>query len=194
MAHRFDLPIGRAQTALDAAENARDLDDAASEWEVYLVFWRQALNKLDASGRSRFGRGGWLPINERISSDEGLSYLHEARNTVEHGLLHVTEQRPPELAIGGPGLIHIDRLEIVNGVIVQGAQHLQTPAGRHLIRFDPGGLSLAPLKVKERGKTKLIPVPLTCLGEDVDPASPFDLGRLGMMFVNDVRREVLGCL
>lgn len=49
-----------------------------------------------------------------------LSYLHQARHADEHGLERITAEEHGHVGIGvGGGHIHIERLEIRNGVITQ---------------------------------------------------------------------------
>lgn len=147
--HRADEHRTVCHSKAVALEGAADLEVAARYWSEFLVEHQRWYTRMQQA----FERGpsaAWFgKLKARRQSDPLLLYLHQARHADEHGLDRIAVAEPGGLGIGvGGGHVHIERLEIRNGVITQlvGSQD----GGPLKVRFTKPHLKLN--VVQNRGK------------------------------------------
>lgn len=155
----LDEPLHKSDAALKRLKLATTYKEAVESWTDFLVSWRRCINRCDAIGKPASGRK-WTP-SAAIADDQTLTFINEARNAVEHGLLQTVEITPRDcgaLEGGVPGT------------------------------FDQPA-ALKPVALADRGRE--IAVPAFGLGIHLDDPTPMQLAEIAQVFAWRVRNAVV---
>lgn len=171
------------------ASNAEDLRDA---WEEFLGDFGRTLNKLISAALNNPDSRPWGHKLKNVSShgDEGLVYLREARNTLEHGLSAFAELREPSVDI--LGLVRSSGGETIISNSIVGDRHIamayakiengrvkQSVGFRPLdIRQNPAEIRLVPIYSQEKKRTFIVPRSLG--GRKISPNNPTQLANFAL--------------
>ena len=124
-------PLYHAKRELVAAERAIDRMVKASSFEELEDEWKSYLNSIEkcwikAEKSCQHVRNLFQPWQGKFAQerrkDALLKYLKHARNSDHHSIQEGIEAKPASSSMyveGGPGVTHIDRLEIRGGRLVE---------------------------------------------------------------------------
>ena len=113
MAHRH-------LAALEHVKNHREFEDT---WYQFLMAFNAVFSKLEQGAKGIGSSEPWYGmIKHRRKKDELFHYLHQARNSAEHGLERVSERKPGGIGIGKGG-------ETVHGMSFDGNGNITIKAG-----------------------------------------------------------------
>ena len=154
-------------------------------WKAFLTAIEKAWAKLELAAKSstnskcRAWLGGFAASRR---TDPLLRYIKHARNVDHHTLAETVNFRPQQLAVkvpGGPGVVHIEKLEIGRGKIeYKGSHPLQ-------VEYSPPQLALQP--VKDRGDW--YNPPTQHLGVALKSPDPISVAEHALKFYKDVVDE-----
>ena len=81
---------------------AKQLDDLALAWELFLIFHQRTWNKCEAHYRGRSFWGPLLPkYSTRRKQDPILIYVHQARHVDEHGIDPIMHRQEASTIVTG---------------------------------------------------------------------------------------------
>ena len=168
--------LSEARSHLKRVANADNYLEFESAWTQLLTTANSIDTILEFGAKSDKKSKPWYgsKINLR-RSDPLLSYMHQARNSDEHGIEPVTEYDPGFVGIGGPNQdIYIESLVLMPSGPVGTVYGLdgRPPA----ITFKPAEFKLSNV-VDERYGNEFVP-PTTHLGKAIADQSPFGIGQL----------------
>ncbi|MDN7803078.1 hypothetical protein [Burkholderia gladioli] len=190
MGKKLDAARVALQYAKDGVEemkHAEDHGNFARAWIEILGHLTRVWNKTESAlkGDPKFYNS---PITKRVieqrKTDELLVYLIQARNADEHGVESLTESRRGGYGISpaNPGKpLIINSAKIRNGRLVE----FDSPTEVSVKIIPPKTIALP---VKNRGKIYVPPT--SHLGSSVSDASLIDLATLGIIYYEQVFKEL----
>lgn len=113
-----------AQRAIERMGQASSLEDLEDEWKAYLTAIEKCWIKVERACqhiRNKFQPWQGQYANER-RKDPLLKYLKHARNSDHHSIQENMDKKAASSSMyveGGPGVTHIERLEIKDGQLVE---------------------------------------------------------------------------
>jgi hypothetical protein len=97
-----DRSFERAEAYLQEMHSAETLGDLAHAWELFLIYNRRTWQKArDWSKPDAHANAAVSPLWIASQNDSVLKYCWEARNTDDHGLTPISEERPAALVVSG---------------------------------------------------------------------------------------------
>lgn len=142
------LAYRMARDNLQAMRDARQLDDLALAWELFLIYHQRTWNKCEAHYK---GKSFWGPLLPKYSTkrkhDPTLIYVHQARHVDEHGISPITQIQPSSTVISS-GILTGGTHIIGGGSYIQGPRNTatisvipadvcSTPVINHCITYQP---------------------------------------------------------
>ena len=184
--------------------SATSASDLRSAWEKFLASYARTIGRLIQFGHDDHRSRGWSHKLKNASSldDPGLTFLREARNTVEHGLEAFATFCDPAISIGGFGFNGAGNLSMTfQGNFVNGRPmgdfHIETRAGR-VVSLE--GRPLVPVlevptsiqlkEVRNIKKKIVVPVPASLMGTSIEVGKPVDLAQKATEFASGCLQEL----
>ncbi|WP_120499626.1 hypothetical protein [Roseovarius sp. EL26] len=183
---------------IEAADTAQTLRDA---WEDFLGSFSKAIGKMIGYGKLDPNLRPWANKlkNASTKDDEGLLYLREARNCVEHGLKPFAKFEDPLVDVAGV-------MDIKNGnVIITNCNFNSQPIDQLYLNVQQGRVTekagceavsitehaadvlLAPVYNEEKGKE--YPVPTMIGGNTIVSKTPTKFAHLAMSKLDELAKE-----
>jgi hypothetical protein len=181
----------RAEIAVEALKVATDFESAEYAWSDFILASGNIFAKLEQGAKKNTKARAWFnDKKDERRSDHLLLYLHEARNSDEHGIVRVTERyedagRPP-LGMTKPGFGKRIPLRLYNV-----DQKTMRPIGVPVEAFYPG--SFIKLVGVRYDRTKFCEPPRTHLGVEVKAyAWPQEVADLCLAYLRSLLVEAEG--
>lgn len=172
---------------LELAKEAAAAMGEAKSFREFELSWKKFLHHIDRVWNKAFDHfvkaPGWFGWSGKFMDlrkrDALLSYLFQARNSDEHSVREIAEQRPGSLSINPAtpgGAVYIDHLSINNGVVTIG------PGTVGVIHFEPARIALLPVKAKDG---RIYPPPTMHLGQKIDHLDYANIAAMALAFYQD---------
>lgn len=177
-----------ATKAAGELEGCETFDDFCDTWYTFLVAAKNIYTVLEqgakVSAQSRQWYGG---VKDFRRNDELLTYIFEARNDDEHGLENSAELAPGHLIIGKsiPGTSQSVRID---GMIGPGGTLRVTSLDGKPVAIEAKGPHARLVSVTARGDRTIFP-PTRHLGDAIGDASPLNVARLGLIYLEKLIEE-----
>jgi hypothetical protein len=185
--------LRKAERALGQCKKAVSFADFSSNWTDFLVHTGGVLNLIQAGAEQTPQGRQWHGGIKRFGrSDELISYLHQARNSVEHSVADSLAMKPQVVTIGykqdfvGGGILKIDEEFFRNpnaaldGWVDSEGKPLvvtNTPSGPH------------PLEVHDERFKKAFYPPSEHLGKPLLDRSPLSIGAHYIDYLRSLIKE-----
>lgn len=156
----IDEALLKADNALERLRGQFTFEEVVGHWTDFLVSWRRCINKCDRIG-TQADRSSWRKCALDIDADETLTFVSEARNALEHGVVQSFKLTPAESGEDEP---------LIGGSFVAPAV-------------------LTPIEIKDRQRT--IPVPASGLGVTLPQPNPFQLAQIALAYAWRRRNEAI---
>ncbi|MEQ7156028.1 hypothetical protein [Brevundimonas aurifodinae] len=156
----IDEALLKADDALERLRGQFTFEEVVSHWTDFLVSWRRCINKCDRIG-TQADRSSWRKCALDIDADETLTFVSEARNALEHGVVQSFRLTPAESGENEP---------LIGGSFVAPAV-------------------LTPIEINDRQKT--IRVPTSGLGITLPEPNPFQLAQIALAYAWRRRNEAI---
>ena len=169
-------------------KNSSTGSELRKAWEDYMSSFSRAIGRMINLGLSKRRTKPWAYKLKNLSNgqDPGLTFLREARNVVEHGLLPFAKFNDPHavvegrVKVGGTSnvrfigctfgnkYVHSLELETIDGKVVnrRGDPHARTEER-------PASVILTAIENSEKGK--VVEVPERIMAHHLRPGNPMDL-------------------
>lgn len=129
---------------------AKQLDDLALAWELFLIFHQRTWNKCEAHYRGTSFWGPLLPkYSTRRKQDPILIYVHQARHVDEHGIHPIMHRQEASTNVSGGTLTG-------GTCITGGGEYIVGPGSTATFEIVPATVLSIP--VTNKGKTYQPPV------------------------------------
>lgn len=186
-----------------AAENAVTADDIRNAWERFLSNYSRTIGRLIDIGKADRKTVRWSQSLKELSNgkDEGMNFLREARNHVEHGITPFAKFGSSRTSIGPDIVVGEARSITIHNCIMTGydgqpayIDHFHSKKGRIQQaamtanirpKIEPGDVQLLPIYSPRKKKT--IAVPKAIAGNPLTAQKPIELMKAA---VEDLRARV----
>lgn len=179
--------LALARQHLAAIQAARSYPEFEDAWYQFLVAANSADAILEATSRKDNISQPWFggKIRQR-KKDPLLNYMHQARNSDEHGIESVTEHVPSSIGINAiGGALHIRHLTVTeNGII---GDFDTSNGGAPVITHTPAHARL--ITVKNEKFSDSFDPPTEHLGQQLSDASPYAVATLWLAYLEDLTTE-----
>ena len=122
--HHAKRELRAAEKAIERMTKSSSIEDLEDEWKIFLNSIEKCWVKTERSCqnvRNKFQPWQGKFTKER-KKDPLLRYIKHARNSDQHTIQEGMEKKDASRSMyveGGPGITHIERLEIKNGKLVE---------------------------------------------------------------------------
>ena len=169
-----------AKNAISEMANAKSFREFELSWKKFLHHIDRVWNKASDHFVRAPGWFGWSGTYANLRKrDELLSYLFQARNSDEHSVREIAEQKPGSLSINPafPGAdVYIDYMRIDNGTVTIG------PRTNGIVHFVPATIALLPVKARDG---RVYPPPTLHLGQKIDQQDYVFIAAKAIAFYQD---------
>jgi hypothetical protein len=175
--------FNKAERCLATALKAASFEAFQDAWTDFLLSANAIHDILESGARGNPQTQQWFGGKKKErGKDPLLSYLHQARNSEEHGLAPVTalQARGWSIEDGGGGL-RIHSLEADDRGNISGLVSPAPGAAAPIAKHWPSSIHLAVVQ-DDRFKTKFAP-PTHHLGEELKDSSPATVGDAWMVYL-----------
>ena len=176
---KAELRLERARTSLQRAVNSRDFGEFESAWSDFLTYLNTVSVVLKKGAKDNPQSRQWFGDEQRIMrQDPLLRYLHQARNSDEHGIEPIAVLDP-----GGVGFGHRQGLHIHNLVAHPGGFHgtMSTLSGEPVnVRVTPSHARLITVLDDRYGDS--FDPPKEHLRQRLPDESPHTVGQHGLAY------------
>jgi hypothetical protein len=168
-----------AKAAVDQLKDAGDFPTFCRAWSAFLVNSNRIHTKLSAGARLNAKSRQWTGRKQERKKDPLLRYLHQARNSDEHGIEPVAEIVPGSMGIGAtPGAsVRLRSLIMTRNVIVADAD----PPEALQVSITPTDAKLSRV-YDDRSDTWYEP-PLVHQGRSIAGANPIRVAELAITYL-----------
>lgn len=181
----------KARRATSRLINAKSYEDAEDAWTDFLSAAAAIYSKLEQGCKNDGASGAWFGRKKKVrKDDELLRYLHQARNSDEHGIERVTEQLGRSWdftetpVVSGP-----NNFGLVMRVDVHSFDEATGAVGDVITTGLLHGPTIMCVTVKNSVYHDEFPVPKRHLNHDIDFAIPHELALLSLHYFGVLIRE-----
>jgi hypothetical protein len=159
--------LRKAEKSLEALKAATNYEEAEEAWSDFLLATSTIYSKLEQGSKTRGTSAGWFgrKKNER-KHDPLLRYLHQARNSDEHGIERVAERggNQRDLSTGEPLKFNERREKLITEVRDGQTGAIKATNIKALLY----GPSLAMIRVHDRRFGDYCDPPTRHMGKEID--------------------------
>lgn len=95
--------LEKAKKSLLAFDDATNFAEAEEAWTDFLLAASSVYSKLEEGSKAVGASNAWYGRQKKARKDNHvMRYLHQARNSDEHGIMRVTAQEPDSNLFGSP--------------------------------------------------------------------------------------------
>jgi len=173
--------LGKACAALESFGRTNSPRDMASHWADFLIAVSGVYSKLEQGAKKDALSNPWFGRKKHERKNDPLmSYLHQARNSEEHGLHQVTSVAGSEVKLG-PGAKAAIYTDGHSFTVSNVEGEVTVPQDR---------IKLVPVYDDRSGKW--FEVPRMHMGVPIDNVSPGVIGSLALSYLVDLLNEAKG--
>jgi hypothetical protein len=179
--------LHQAQLSCKRLQSSKTFSEIDRSWTSFLLASGTIYSKLEKGAKGDPKSEPWFGrIKHERKKDPLLSYIHHARNTVEHGITEITTHSPSELSIHGD--IQIDHM-IINhtGNIASGFIKGIDPKRPPKVIFKESSVELLPVTDDRFNDT--FQVPESHLGIPLDSQHPKIIAEIALKYLDRIVRE-----
>jgi hypothetical protein len=174
----------KAGEALQALKSATNYQMAESAWTDFLIAASTIYSKLEQGSKKNGKSRGWFGLKKRERKDDPLlRYLHQARNSDEHGIERVVERVPGSAAFGRT-LRYGERVPVQIAPI----DPITGKPGEFVEGFIPGQ-NIALIRVYDRRFNDFCDPPTEHRGKPVDSRFVYELGIVAFDYLTELLSE-----
>lgn len=179
--------LHRARNAHKELLGSTSFEEAESAWSDFITHAATIFSKLEKGAKGHNKSEPWFGIiKSQRKTDPLLIYVHQARNTDEHGIAKITDREMGFMRLRAEGGgVHIRGMEIdERGRVAHLDATPTAPGGRVIIETKPATLKLVPVS-NDIYKDTFNP-PTMHLGRPLKDGSPSEVATLALEFLEAI--------
>jgi hypothetical protein len=184
------IKLQKAERSLDRLKEADNFKDAEEAWSDFLLAAATIYSKFEQGSKGNNKSQEWYGRKKKERKDDPLlRYLHQARNSDEHGIERVVARGGNKTGFGGHPLKFGERVPVTIKALDKNMQPFNTPETTSDGFLD--GPSLRLVTVHDRRYGDHCDPPMQHLGKQIEPADNFvyGVGFLGLTYFKSLVAE-----